>query len=279
MNRFVDPYQVKTAVYHHATDRQMPRERHVTILRGSLGEAETLSDTLEPEDLQVIMSTFLSFASDAVRETRGIMLEVNGAELSAVWNALPEDDQEEEHAARACRAALLIERGAEVVSSALGEGMPHTCFHGGIVSGVVNVGPIGTNGRLRWSCVGVPASEASRLHELSRTWRVGTLFAHATLDALHGQDILKRTVDVYATEDGSVMPVYELWADVLEDTAREDQALAGLYDQGFQAYMSHDMIAARTCMQDYLGARPGDIPAMLHVERARNIEEQADRVA
>jgi len=274
LTRFVDVGQVRSAVYHHAPDRTLLRDRHVTVLRASLGELDALCGLLAPEDVGAIVTAFVTYACDALRETRGILLDLHGGELAAVWNGTPEEEQTD-HAARACRAAMLMRRSAELVRDALGEGMPAPMLHAGVVTGRVRVGATGTGGRVRWACVGGATSEAGRLLELSRAWRCRVLLSHATREALRGEGLV-RTVDVYATPEGAVMPAYELWADDSLEASLDERELAALYDQGFQAYISHDMAAARRCFSHFLEAIPGDIPARLHLERARNVSSDAD---
>jgi len=257
----------------------MEMQREVTLMRASLGEFGEVAKALKPADMRAIIDAYLEFVNQAVESTGGVILELNGHDVCAVWNAVPEDTQED-HALRACRAAVKIDHGAQVVNAALGDGFPAVQVHAGVVTGRALVGALGTEERLRWTCIGPPAVEVERLHGLSCNWQVRVLLSH-TAHAQVGEDVLTRTVDVIASDSGGIVPVYELWraGEGMEEADQNEVHLATLYDEGFEAYVTHDMRRARECFQEYLQACPHDIPAQLHLERARNTEDDEEIAA
>ena len=83
--------------------------RDMTVLFMDLRQFTTLSHSLPPETLVALLNRYRAVMSDVVFAHDGVLVQFAGDAIEAFWNA-PMDQPD--HARRACRAALDIERGA-----------------------------------------------------------------------------------------------------------------------------------------------------------------------
>jgi class 3 adenylate cyclase len=130
--------------------------RLVTVLFADLSGYTSLSERLDPEDLRVIVDTFMDEMGRTVRSHDGFVSSVMGDGLLAVFGAPTghEDDPE-----RAVRAALEMQLTATKRVAELG-GLP---LRIGIDTGGVFFAPVGPEGQRTPNVLGDTVNTASRL--------------------------------------------------------------------------------------------------------------------
>ena len=154
------------------------------------------------------LGDYLSEMSAAVQSEDGTIDKYIGDAIMAFWGApVPAED----HALRACRAALacqarlaeLRRAGADTVSELMRARI-------GINTGRVLVGNVGSHDRINYSVIGDPVNIASRLEALNKVYGTEIMLGQGTVEEA-GAHLVVRKLDrvaVYGREGG--LEIYEL---------------------------------------------------------------------
>jgi len=140
----------------------------------------------------------------AIQHHGGIINKFTGDGLLAIWNAPVEEN---DHAARAVRAALTCQRAVREVreSGAVGLAME---FGIGVMTGVAYVGTIGTRDRMEYSVFGDVVNTASRLSNEAPGNRVWT--SQETYRRVNGRFALEKVGEKMLKGRHQPLAVYEV---------------------------------------------------------------------
>lgn len=153
--------------------------RELTILFSDLAGFTSLSEGMEPEALTQMLNDYLTDMTDIILEEGGTLDKYEGDAIIAFWNA---PLSQEDHAVRACRAAVRCQRK-------LAERRPdfrERCgrdlrMRMGLHTGVVIVGNMGSRQRFDYTVLGDTANLASRLEGANKFFATETMISAATL--------------------------------------------------------------------------------------------------
>jgi class 3 adenylate cyclase len=123
----------------------------------------SFSEGVDPEQLVTVLNRYLSIAADAILEYEGTIDKFMGDAVMAWFNApIPQED----HAARAVRAALRIREGVLALHSVF---PPHHQLSVGVGINYGNavLGLVGTESRLEYTAIGDSVNTAKRIQENS----------------------------------------------------------------------------------------------------------------
>ncbi len=156
--------------------------KHVTILFADLkGSLELLADR-DPEEARKLLDPVLERMIDAVHRYEGTVNQVMGDGIMALFGA---PIAQEDHAARACYAALRMQdavgRYAEELRRTQGVDVQ---IRVGVNSGDVVVRSIGSDLHMDYTAVGQTTHLAARMEQLARPG--STLLTHATVREVEG---------------------------------------------------------------------------------------------
>lgn len=141
-----------------------PQRKQATVLFADLSGFTAMSESLDPEQVRMIINRYFEVLSAAVRRYGGTVDKYIGDCVMAVFGA---PVSHEDDAVRACRAALDMHAGVhEIAKSAdLGVNRPPN-LHIGINTGLVVAAPMGTGEAQQFTVMGDAVNLASRLcHE------------------------------------------------------------------------------------------------------------------
>ena len=140
--------------------------KQVTILFADLVDSMELARRIDPEDWRSIMDRFFRLLADGVHDLEGNVNDFTGDGIMAIFGA---PIAHEDHARRACLAALKVQRDVAV----FGEEFQRT--HGlelairiGLNSGEVIVGTIGESGDMTYTAIGHSVGLAKRMEQAAR---------------------------------------------------------------------------------------------------------------
>ena len=140
--------------------------KQVTILFADLVDSMELARRIDPEDWRSIMDRFFRLLADGVHDLEGNVNDFTGDGIMAIFGA---PIAHEDHARRACLAALKVQRDVAV----FGEEFQRT--HGlelairiGLNSGEVIVGTIGESGDMTYTAIGHSVGLAQRMEQAAR---------------------------------------------------------------------------------------------------------------
>lgn len=153
-------------------------KKELTIFFSDLEGFSGISEKLGPTELTALLNTYLSAMTDILLEEGGTLDKYEGDAIIAFWNA---PVNQEDHAARACRAALrcqqaLADRAAEFEAAA---GRP-LVMRIGIHTGQVVVGNMGSSSRFNYTVLGDAANLASRLEGANKFTATRLMVSEAT---------------------------------------------------------------------------------------------------
>lgn len=231
---YIDPEVVKQIADRSEEIQLGWEKRELTVLFSDIAGFTTISEKLEPQDLFYLMTSYLSNMTDILIGQWGTLDKYIGdAVMGFFWAPLRYDD----HAARACRTALLMRRALpwynqEIVS----HGIDAIDFRVGIASGNVMVGNIGSHDRFNYTVLGDTVNLASRLEWTGKEYGVHIIVSEVVKNQT-GSEFIFRELDTIAVKwKTEWIRIYELLGYATESIdmtvyTRYEQAL-GLYRAG-----------------------------------------------
>ena len=238
--------------------------REMTVLFSDIRSFTEISEGLTPNELVNLLNEYLGEMTDTLFEHWGTLDKYIGDAIMGFWNSpYPQED----HAARACRAALEMRAKLKALNRkwvALGQQQLEAGI--GINTGIMNVGNMGSAKRFAWTVMGDNVNLASRLEGATREYRVNILAGDGTYQAAQ-QDFVFRELDFIRVK-GKHLPVriYELM-DTVDNEERHAERIE-LWSRGLKLYRSADWEAAVSAFENVLKKYPADGPASVFLERS-----------
>ncbi|HYG91648.1 MAG TPA: adenylate/guanylate cyclase domain-containing protein [Azospirillum sp.] len=140
-------------------------EREVTVMFTDIRGFSRLAEHLEAAETAALLNEHFTTVAACIEAEGGTVDKFIGDAIMAFWGA---PDEQEDHAARALRAAHAIARTIHednVLRAA--RGLPPISMRIGLHSGPVVVGNIGSANRINYTIVGDTVNVASRIEELA----------------------------------------------------------------------------------------------------------------
>jgi len=138
----------------------------VTVLFADVANYTTISEKIDPEEIHQLMDSCFKILMDEIHKYDGTINQFTGDGIMALFGA---PVSHEDHAQRACRAALSIQRSIGAYGNRVKKdaGVDFR-MRIGLNSGPVVVGSIGDDLRMDYTAVGDTTNLASRMEGLSR---------------------------------------------------------------------------------------------------------------
>jgi len=182
--------------------------RFLTIFFSDLEAFSTLSEQVPSQELLLRVSAYLELVTKTVNQELGTIDKFIGDGVMAFWGApaLLED-----HAWRACVAALRIQRGIDALNERWRvEGMKPFKIRIGIHSDAVMVGNIGSKERMSYTVMGDGVNIASRLEGINKEFGTRTCISHSVFKEAGERLCVRPIDDVTVKGRRSKIPIYEL---------------------------------------------------------------------
>jgi adenylate cyclase len=194
-----------------ATDQKMQlggHSRFLTIFFSDLEGFSTLSEELPTQTLLLRVSRHLELVTRSVNREHGTIDKFIGDGVMAFWGA---PGLLEDHAWRACVAALRIQQGMKTLNDSWkDEGARPLRVRIGIHSDAVLVGNIGSLERMSYTVMGDGVNIAARLEGINKEFRTGICISHAVFKEA-GERLCVRPIDEVAVKGRrGLIPIYEL---------------------------------------------------------------------
>ena len=242
------------------------RRENLTVFFSDIREFTSISELMPPEALVEHLAEYLGEMYRQIREECGTVDKLIGDSIMAFWGAPASNP---DHAAAACRAALLCEERLGVLREKWKlEGKP--LFHQriGIDTGEVVVGNMGSESRMNYTVIGDHVNTASRFEGLNRHYGTQIMIGPDTYDLVKDR-FLARPLDLVSVKGRkSEIRVYELMGD--RNTAGEKQVrIAEWTTVALDAYLAKRWDEAIENYEKVLRLDPGDTTAALMLARSR----------
>lgn len=243
--------------------------RFLTILFSDLEDFSTLSERIPAQALLKRVSRHLELVTHSINQEHGTIDKFMGDGVMAFWGApaLLED-----HAFRACVAALRIQRSTEELNAQWkAEGAEPLRVRIGIHSDAVLVGNLGSRERMSYTVLGDGVNVASRLEGINKEFRTTICISHSTFKEA-GENLCIRPIDEVAVKGRrALVPIYELLgaygAGPELEPAPQAMRLAELTRIAHEALLKQDRACALERYRALLGEFPDDPVAQVMIER------------
>jgi class 3 adenylate cyclase len=189
--------------------------RDVTILFSDLKGYSTLTENLAPETVIQFMNRYFQAMEAVISDHGGVMLELLGDGILAVFGA---PDLLPDHATAAIRCAIAMREQLQILNESRyddidGFNAPLELYHRiGIHTGRVVAGNIGGQSYMKYGVIGDVVNVAARLEQLNKEYDTSILMSSEVYHALP-DDLQARAVDRGATRikgRGQPQRVYSL---------------------------------------------------------------------
>lgn len=238
------------------------KEQTLTILFTDIANFSELSQRITPDELVKLMNEYFHAAvAECIHKTDGTVVKYIGDAIFAFWNA---PDHQEDHALRACEAALLLrERGVQHVD---GEPLRTRI---GLHTGLAKVGNFGSSERFDYTALGESINLASRLEGLNKFLGTDCIISRDTKKEI-GDRLVTRSLGSFQLKGfDSPVEVYELigWPGQEESTRPWREAFA----QALNNYNNRDLEFAGAGFRQTLELRPNDGPSKFYLGRLEEL--------
>lgn len=242
-------------------------ERVATVLFSDVEGFSRVAEGLAPTQLVMLLNEYLTVMTDVVVEHGGIIDKYLGDALMAEFGVpIPLED----HAVRACRAALRMRDAlARMRDDWVRRGLPALRARIGINTGQVLVGNLGSFRMMDYTCMGDQVNLASRLEGVNKEYGTEILVSEFTWRAVQGHFVAREIDRVRVVGRGEAVAVYEL---VASADGGVDEGTAALMD-GFAAALAvfrDRRYGVALDLFDTLAQRyPDDGPTATYLDRCR----------
>lgn len=265
-SQYVNPTIVDELVAHPERLRLGGERKEVTVFFSDIENFTQIAEKIQPENLVTILNDYLSEMTAIIITNNGTLDKYEGDAIVAFWGApLPQDD----HAIRACRAAVQMQRKLEEIRPLWErEGKPPLRIRIGMSTGEVVVGNMGGANRFDYTVIGDTVNLGSRLEGANKQYKTRIMISGSTYkyakDFIHARE-LDLLVVAGKTEP---IRVYELVGLTEEKLSHNQEQFLRMYSKGLMHYRQREWQTAIGAFERALDLYPDDYPCQLYVERS-----------
>jgi len=254
---------VMTEMLEHPEHLKLGGEkRELTVLFSDIRGFTGISERMAPEALVRFVNAYLSPMTNIVFEEGGTLDKYIGDALMAFWGA---PVAQEDHALRACRAAMrFLEELERLRPGWREEGVGEVEIGVGINTGPMVVGNMGSDVRFDYTVMGDAVNLASRLEGANKLFGTRVLLSEETHAQVRGAVCARRLGSVKVRGKQHSTQVYEL-RHLGAATPAEAEAVAR-FEAGVDAFSAKDFERAEQHFQAVLRLWPKDGPARRYLD-------------
>lgn len=236
-----------------------------TVLFTDIRGFATFSQTMTPRELLLFMREYFDVTCDVIKAQDGMVIEFVGDEVMALFGApLPLED----HAVKACAAALLMQKVLEGQRKIWQEqGKPAIHSGNGVHSGPMLVGNIGSSERCKYGAIGDNVNIGSRLQELTKQYGVPIIASEDTVRLTNGRFHARELDFVNIRGRDSEIRIHEIVEFRGNSISEERLLLLETYQEALRCYYDKDGRKALTLFQKCLALDPDDGPSRFFCSR------------
>jgi adenylate cyclase len=203
LSPFFSPDVLRALVRARDVESLGPRRRVATVLFSDIRGFTSISERLQPEQVEEVLGEYLTEMTQIVFKHRGSVDKYMGDGIMALYNA-PFDDPE--HALNAIRTGLEFQERALVVSAKWQARLGAPIRIGvGINTGEMLVGTLGSRQRFEYTALGDHVNLGSRLESVTKDYGAAIIISEHTYELVKGKFPTRELGDV--TVKGKSQPV------------------------------------------------------------------------
>ncbi|MBN1274077.1 MAG: adenylate/guanylate cyclase domain-containing protein [Candidatus Aminicenantes bacterium] len=235
-------------------------EREITSFFSDIAGFTSISEALSPQELVHFLNIYLTEMTETILSYEGMVDKYEGDAIIAFWNA-PLD--QENHALRACRAALECQKKLEVLRPEIKDRFGVDVFTRiGLNSGPAVVGNMGSRRRFDYTAIGDTVNLASRLEGACKLYGIPIMAGEITADKVKDHVILREIDCVRVVGKEQAVRIYEVCGNPAE-MSQEEKSLIDVFHNGLSAYRRREWKSA----VEYFKKYENDGPSRIYTER------------
>ena len=238
-------------------------QRVMTVLFTDIRDFTRLAEKMSPAETFHFVNQYLSAMEPAITLHNGVIDKYVGDAVMALFPDRPDD---------ALQAALDMFQRLDVFNREReGRGEPPVKIGIGVHTGSLMLGTVGARDRMDTTVISDAVNLASRVENLTKTYRVPLIVTEDTFGALQSPDevAMRRIGRVLVQGKSQPVILYEVMdADMPEQRAAKRRSQAD-FEAGLSRYDALDFAGAIECFELTLVVAPFDPVAQLMLERAR----------
>ncbi len=223
-----------------------------------------LAETMGPRELGLLMNEYYAQLSEPVERLGGVVNEIVGDAMLAIWAA---SSSQPSVRRRACEAALDIVGALERFNQAV-EGRPALLTRLGLHSGQMFLGNIGASHHYEYQAVGDMVNTATRIQGLSKYLGTRILASEATVEGL--EEFLMRPVGCFLLAGKSTAVCVVELGGRKQDANPRASILYRLFADALEAYRTRRWRDAASQFSEILHVFPEDGPSGFYLHRCES---------
>jgi adenylate cyclase len=233
----------------------------LTILFTDIEGFTSFSEGMDSDELARFMNRYFETAvTEGVHKTEGTVVKYIGDAIFAFWNA---PEQQSDHAARACEAALLLH--TQETTYTKGETASRLRTRIGLHTGVANVGNFGSATRIDYTAIGENINLAARMEGLNKYLGTDVLITRDTKEGLDSRFITRLLGHFQLKGFEKAVEVYELVD--RSERAEPSRPWRETFADGVKAFQSKSFDGAESAFRRTLDLRPNDGPSIFYLAK------------
>ena len=185
LSRFFSPDVLRAVVRDRDGRSLRPRRRLITVLFADIRGFTSISERLQPEQVDEMLQEYLTVMTEVVFRHGGTVDKYIGDAIMGLYNAPYEDP---DHALNAIRTALEFQERAIPFSARWQAKLGVTIRCGvGINSGEAVVGSLGSRQRNEYTAIGDAVNLAARLESITKDYSVPIIISEYTYEYVKGR--------------------------------------------------------------------------------------------
>ena len=265
---YIPPSVVKQLAESDEAPRLGGETRTLSILFSDVRDFTRLSEALGAEDTIRLMNTYLAAMTRIVFDSAGTLDKYIGDAVMAFWGA---PLSLEDHAERACRAAIAMQSGVAELAADRSDirGLQGLRVGVGINTAPVVVGNLGSDLRFDYTLIGDGVNLCSRLEGLTKVYGVGILAAGDLVDRLPASFLTRHVDEIRVKGREGAARIYE----VLGERAAEpgEEAWLQAHAEGLDHYRAGRWGEAQEALAQAIAERGEDGPSAALLTRMKDL--------
>lgn len=235
--------------------------RRMTAFFSDIKGFTGISEKLSPEELVSILNRYLTAMTDIILDTGGTVDKFEGDAIVAFWGApIPLED----HAARACSAALRCQEAHTAMNAELAaEGHQELITRIGMATGDMVVGNMGSERRFDYTIMGSTVNLGSRLEGVNKVYGTSIMVPSETVEDAGDGFVFRELDTVRVVGQKQPVTVYQLLCRK-KDLNDQLSAIKETYAQGLRLYREASFSKAAEIF-----ASAGDPASAIMADRCR----------
>lgn len=246
-SKYVSSDVVQEMINHPERLKLGGRRREISILFCDLAGFTSMSEKLTPDEVAHVINIYLNAMTRIIMAHKGTVDKFIGDAIMAFWGAPLDDEEYGLHAVQAAIAMQDAIRDMQPEFQSLG--IDKLSLRIGINSGPAIIGNMGSDLRFDYTAMGDAVNLASRLEGVNKAYGTNILLSQSTAELVKNR-IQLRPVDRVRVK-GKDVPVNVF-------TPCEDESLAAMTMQAWEAYLAKDWSSARSCWEEIRKLAPND---------------------